>query len=258
MNLKFFAKIGINGNVFFGVVDIKKNVFYKITNSYFEENWEIIKAPIKINENTKFLPPCSPTKIICVGLNYKDHAKELNLPIPKHPIIFLKPPSAVIGHKDKIIYPKGVKRLDYEAELAVVIKKKAKNISPSQVKNYILGYTCFNDVTARDLQKKDVQWTRAKSFDTFAPIGPWIVSKELDVTNLNIKTILNGKTVQNSNTKNLIFKMEYVVSFVSKIMTLYPQDVITLGTPPGVGEMKRGSCVTVKIENIGELTNYVT
>lgn len=257
MNSKFFAKIEINGKPSFGIVDIKKNVFYKITNSYFENGWKVIKNPIKITEKTKFLPPCAPTKIVCVGLNYKDHAKELNLNIPEYPIIFLKPPSAIIGHKDKIVYPKSVKRLDYEAELAVVIKKKAKNISPNQVKNYILGYTCFNDVTARDIQKKDIQWTRAKSFDTFAPIGPWIVPKTLDISNLNIKTILDGKIVQNSNTKNLIFKMEYVVSFVSKIMTLYPQDVITLGTPPGVGEMKKGSCVTVKIEKIGELTNYV-
>lgn len=257
MELFFFARININGKPSFGIVDTKKNLFYRTTNSYFEDNWKIIEPPIKITKNTKFLPPCNPTKIICVGLNYKDHAQELNFPIPKYPIIFLKPPSAIIGHKDKIIYPKGVKRLDYEAELAVVMKKRAKNISPNQVKNYILGYTCFNDVTARDLQKQDGQWTRAKSFDTFAPIGPWIVSKDLDISNLNISTILNGRVVQNSNTKNFIFKMEYVVSFVSKIMTLYPQDVISLGTPPGVGKMKRGDCVIVKIERIGELVNYV-
>lgn len=257
MNLKFYASVAIDGKQFFGIVDPQKNCFYKITTSYFENNWKLTDIIIKLNQNIKFLPPCSPTKIICIGLNYKNHAKELNMKIPKYPIIFLKPPSAVIGHKDKIIYPKGVKQLEYEGELAVVIKKKAKNIHPHQVRNYILGFTCFNDVTARDLQRKDGQWTRAKSFDTFAPLGPWIVSNELDIGNLNIQTILNGKIVQNSTTKNLIFKMEFVVSFISKIMTLYPQDVITLGTPPGVGKLKKGDCVTVRIENIGELTNYV-
>ncbi|MEN3013854.1 MAG: fumarylacetoacetate hydrolase family protein [Endomicrobiia bacterium] len=259
MNLRIYAKIAINGKQFFGIVDKQKKLFYVISSSYFESNWKLTDTVIKLEKNKtiKFLPPCCPTKIVCVGLNFTDHAKELNMPLPKYPIIFLKPPSAIIGHKDKIIYPKTTKQLHYEAELAVIIKRKAKNIKPSQVKDYILGFSCFNDVTARDIQKKDGQWTRAKSFDTFAPVGPWIVSKELDITNLKIQSILNGKIMQNSSTKNLIFKMEYVVSFISKIMTLYPQDIITLGTPAGVGEMKRGDCITIRIENIGELTNYV-
>lgn len=204
----------------------------------------------------KILPPTLPTKIVCVGLNYTDHAKELNMPLPEEPVIFLKPPSAVIGDRDNIIYPYGVSQLDYEGELSVVIGKKCRNVSEEESFDYILGYTCFNDVTARDLQRKDGQWTRAKSFDTFAPIGPFIVSG-IKPYNLSIKTFLNDKIVQDSNTSNLIFSVEYIISFVSKIMTLYPGDVISLGTPVGVGPMKRGDKVVVKIEEIGELTNYV-
>ncbi|MFH1768347.1 MAG: fumarylacetoacetate hydrolase family protein [Candidatus Omnitrophota bacterium] len=206
--------------------------------------------------NCRLLAPVTPGKIILVGLNYKDHAKELGMKIPKEPIIFLKPPTVVIGHKDKIIYPKGVKRLDYEAELAVIMKRKAKNISGNKAKNYILGYTCLNDVTARDIQKKDGQWTRAKSFDTFCPLGPWIQTN-LDPSNLAIKTYLNGKIKQNSNTANFIFPVDYIVSFISKIMTLHPGDVISTGTPPGVGPMRSGDEVTVQIEGIGKLTNSV-
>ena len=187
-----------------------------------------------------------PTKIIAVGLNYIDHAKELKMPIPDEPIIFLKPPTAVISHKDKIIYPKGVKQLDYEAELAVVMKDK----------KHILGYTCANDVTARDLQRKDVQWTRSKSFDTFCPLGPRVV-KNVDPNNLEIKLYLNGKLKQSSHTSNMIFRVEELVSFISKIMTLCPGDVILTGTPPGVGPMKIGDVVEVEIEGIGKLTNFV-
>ena len=187
-----------------------------------------------------------PTKIIAVGLNYIDHAKELKMPIPDEPIIFLKPPTAVISHKDKIIYPKVVKQLDYEAELAVVMKDK----------KHILGYTCANDVTARDLQRKDVQWTRSKSFDTFCPLGPRVV-KNVDPNNLEIKLYLNGKLKQSSHTSNMIFRVEELVSFISKIMTLCPGDVILTGTPPGVGPMKIGDVVEVEIEGIGKLTNFV-
>ncbi len=230
--------------------------FKKISPSYFVDNYYVSKRNYKLNNNIKFLTPTKPTKIICLGLNYKDHAKELKMKIPKEPIIFIKPSSSIIAHKENIIYPNFVKQLDYEGEVAVVIKKQAKNISIKEAKNYILGYTCFNDVTARDLQKKDIQWTRAKSFDTFAPIGPYILAG-IDIENLTIKTILNGKIVQNSNTKNMIFSVDYVLSFISKIMTLYPQDVISLGTPPGVGPMKKGDTITVKIENILELTNFV-
>lgn len=197
-----------------------------------------------------------PSKIIAVGLNYIDHAKELNMKIPEEPIIFLKPSSAVIWNKQKIVYPRMSEQVDYEAELAVVIGQKCKNVLGKNAKKYILGYTCFNDVTARDLQKKDGQWTRAKSFDTFCPIGPHIVSG-INPNNLKIELFLNGKLKQSSNTKNLIFNVEKLVSFISKIMTLEKYDVIATGTPVGVGPVKTGDKVEIKIEKIGTLTNCV-
>ncbi|MCF7907584.1 MAG: fumarylacetoacetate hydrolase family protein [Candidatus Omnitrophica bacterium] len=198
----------------------------------------------------------NPSKIILAGLNYRDHARELKMKIPKEPVIFFKAPTALIGHGDKIIYPKNVKRLDYEAELALIIKKKAKDVSVKEAKKYILGFTCLNDVTARDLQKKDGQWARAKSFDTFCPIGPCLKT-DLDLSNLRIQTYLNGKLRQDSTTQQLIFSVEYLVSFISKIMTLYPGDIISTGTPPGVGKMEPGDQVEVVIEGIGRLRNKV-
>ncbi len=197
-----------------------------------------------------------PSKIVALGLNYIDHAKELNMKIPEEPIIFLKPPSALIGHLEKIIYPEGIKELHYEAELAIVIKKKAKNVPIENAFEYILGYTCLNDVTARDIQRKDIQWTRAKSFDTFCPVGPEIVSG-VDPSNLKIETLLNDKIVQCSNTKNMIFKVPEILSFVSKVMTLEEGDIIATGTPPGVGPMQPGDKIEIRIENIGSLINFV-
>ncbi|MFH1540393.1 MAG: fumarylacetoacetate hydrolase family protein [Elusimicrobiota bacterium] len=202
-----------------------------------------------------------PSKIVCVGLNYIDHAKELNMNLSRRteePIIFLKPPSTVIFSNKKIKYPKMSKQVDYEAELAIVIGRKCKNVSEEESKKYILGYTCLNDVTARDIQKKDGQWTRAKSFDTFCPLGPHIVSGIANPNNLKIELYLNGKLKQSSNTKNLIFKVEKLVSFISKIMTLEKYDVIATGTPAGVGPVKIGDKIEIKIEKIGTLTNWVT
>jgi 2-keto-4-pentenoate hydratase/2-oxohepta-3-ene-1,7-dioic acid hydratase in catechol pathway len=204
----------------------------------------------------KILPPATPSKIVLVGLNYREHAKELHMKLPKAPIIFLKPPSSLIGHGEAIRYPAAVTRLDYEAELALVIKKKAKNVAMRDAKDYILGYTCLNDVTARDLQKKDIQWTRAKSFDAFCPLGPWIETK-LEAVPLKIKLYLNGLLKQHSSTANLIFSVDYLISFISGIMTLLPGDVISTGTPPGVGPMKKGDAVEVEIEKIGTLKNYI-
>jgi 2-keto-4-pentenoate hydratase/2-oxohepta-3-ene-1,7-dioic acid hydratase in catechol pathway len=200
--------------------------------------------------------PKLPEKIILVGLNYKDHAKEMEMEIPAEPIIFLKPTSALIKDGDKIIYPEGIKRLDYEAELAVVIKKQAKNISVEAAKNYILGYTCLNDVTARDLQKRDGQWTRAKSFDSFCPVGPHIETN-LDPHAIKIQSYLNGKLKQDSNTSNFIFSVSFLISFISKVMTLKPADIISTGTPAGIGPMQKGDKVEVVIEGIGSLENKV-
>jgi 2-keto-4-pentenoate hydratase/2-oxohepta-3-ene-1,7-dioic acid hydratase in catechol pathway len=204
----------------------------------------------------RILPPAQPSKIILVGLNYSDHARELRMAVPREPVIFLKPPTAVIGQAQNIVYPRQVKRLDHEAELALVIKKTAKNIPLGQAKDHILGYTCLNDITARDLQKTDGQWTRSKSFDTFCPIGPWIETK-LDPSKLNIRCWLNGRLKQDSNTANFIFSVDHLVSYISRIMTLLPGDVISTGTPSGVGPMQPGDKIEVEIEGIGKLSNQV-
>jgi len=205
---------------------------------------------------TRLLPPAAGGKIILAGLNYTDHAKELGMKIPDEPVIFLKPATSVIGPDEDIIYPPEVKKLDYEAELALVIKKQCRNIKEQDAADFILGYTCLNDVTARDLQGEDIQWTRAKSFDTFCPLGPWIET-EVNPADLKVVSYLNGEIRQNSRTSNFIFPVSQLVSFISKIMTLLPGDVISTGTPPGVGEMKIGDTVEVEIEGIGRLRNYV-
>jgi 2-keto-4-pentenoate hydratase/2-oxohepta-3-ene-1,7-dioic acid hydratase in catechol pathway len=207
-------------------------------------------------EDIKIESPILPSKIVCVGLNYVDHATELNMDIPEEPIIFLKPATAVIGHLNNIFYPNSSKQPDYEAEIGIVISKEAKKVNEQGANEFIGGYTVFNDVTARDLQQKDGQWTRAKSFDTFAPIGPCIET-ELDPMNENISLKLNNVIKQNSNTKNMIFSVYELVEFISNIMTLKPGDVIATGTPPGVGSMNVEDIVEVEVEGIGVLKNYV-
>jgi 2-keto-4-pentenoate hydratase/2-oxohepta-3-ene-1,7-dioic acid hydratase in catechol pathway len=202
------------------------------------------------------LAPCSPSKIVCVGLNYEDHAKELDQQLPEDPVIFLKPATAVIGPEDKIKYPSMSEQVDYEAELAVVIKDKIKGITPQEADDHILGYTCFNDITARDLQQKDGQWTRAKSFDTFAPLGPEIAT-DVAPGDLEIKLIKNGVQQQVSNTSQMIFSSSELVSFISQVMTLQPGDIIATGTPPGVGAVEEEDQLTVEIEGIGSLQNEV-
>ena len=220
---------------------------------------------ISVRENKKFLlkdlvllPPSLPSKIVAVGLNYIDHARELNMSVPDEPVLFLKPPSSVIGPYENIIIPEQSKQVDYEAELAVVIGKVCKKVSVSSAMDYVLGFTCFNDITARDLQKKDGQWTRAKSFDTFSAIGPFIVTPdEFEYNNTRIKCIVNGKIKQDSTTANLIFNVQELISFISYIMTLFPGDIITTGTPPGVGPLKSGDTVEISIDGIGSLINRV-
>jgi 2-keto-4-pentenoate hydratase/2-oxohepta-3-ene-1,7-dioic acid hydratase in catechol pathway len=202
------------------------------------------------------LAPCAPTKIVAVGLNYRTHATEVNMELPEEPILFLKPPTAVIGPEEKIIYPAMSKRVDYEGELGVVISRRCQDVSVEQASDYILGYTCANDVTARDLQKKDGQWTRAKGFDTFAPLGPFIET-ELDPSDVLIETFLNGEIKQSASTRDLIFPVNYLVSFISRVMTLLPGDVIATGTPEGIGPMRAGDAVEVRIKGIGSLRNTV-
>lgn len=207
-------------------------------------------------KDIKILPPVTPSKIIAVGLNYTDHAKELNMPIPTEPLIFLKPPSSVIGPYDTIYYPGEAERVDYEAEMAIVIRKRARNVPYKEANAYIFGYTCLNDVTARDIQKKDGQWTRAKSFDTFCPIGPYVES-DIDISSLKIESFVNKNLKQSSDTSKMIFDCKRLVEFVSGIMTLEPGDIIATGTPAGVGPLKVGDEVEVRIEKLGSLINPV-
>ncbi len=206
--------------------------------------------------DVRLLPPSLPSKIVALGLNYRDHAEEVKLKLPEEPLLFIKPSTAVIGPGDPIVIPPMSQRVDYEGELGVVIGKRVKNVDVARAEEAIAGYTCFNDVTARDLQYKDKQWTRAKSFDTFAPMGPWLV-KGLDPSNLALTTELNGKVVQSTSTTQLIFPVEQIVSFISQVMTLLPGDVIATGTTSGIGPMEPGDRVTVTIEGIGSLTNPV-
>lgn len=208
-------------------------------------------------EDIKIKSPVSPSKIVCVGLNYRDHAEELNMDIPEEPILFLKPSTSVIGHLDNIIYPDSSNQVDYEAEIGIVISKEARNVKSENAEAFIGGYTAFNDVTARDLQQKDGQWTRAKSFDTFASIGPCIETN-LDPMSQDISLKLNSEIKQKSNTKKMIFDVYELVEFISNIMTLNPCDVIATGTPPGVGPMNVGDTVEVEIEKIGALKNLVS
>ena len=243
-----------NGKAFYGV--LKEEELFPVEGSVFG-NFKIEKEGIPISK-VSLLPPVKPSKIIAVGLNYKNHALERGKKIPGEPIIFIKPSSALIGPHDIIIYPRMSKRIDYEGELAVIIKRKASSIRDSEdMRKYILGYSCFNDVTARDLQEKDIQFTRAKSFDTFAAVGPCIVTDINDPSQLRIKTFLNGKLKQSANTKNLIFPVPFLIKFISEVMTLFPGDIISTGTPAGVGPMHPGDRVDVQIEGIGTLSNTV-
>ncbi|GAB6078681.1 fumarylacetoacetate hydrolase family protein [Hydrogenobaculum acidophilum] len=207
---------------------------------------------LRENEEIEF----KPTKIVCVGLNYKAHAKELNMDIPREPLLFLKPKSSIALDKEFIVYPKSSTRVDYEGELAIVISKASKKLSYKDSKNAILGFSIANDVTARDLQKKDIQFTRSKSFDTFCPIGP-VITKDVDPFDLHIKTYLNNQLKQSGHTSDMIFDVYEIVSFISHIMTLYPHDIIITGTPPGVGPMNINDTVRIEIEGIGSLTNTV-
>ena len=207
-------------------------------------------------ELVRLLSPCTPSKIVAVGLNYYGHARELEKPVHPNPLIFLKPSTSVIGSEEYIVYPRSSHQVDYEGELAVVVKTTARHVPVEDALDYVLGYTCFNDVTARDIQRLDGQWTRAKSFDTFSAIGPCI-EDDIDPLDTEIETLLNGETRQKGNTSDLIFPVRKLVSFISDIMTLLPGDVIATGTTSGIGPMKQGDVVEVKIPGIGTLRNYV-
>jgi 2-keto-4-pentenoate hydratase/2-oxohepta-3-ene-1,7-dioic acid hydratase in catechol pathway len=202
------------------------------------------------------LVPCVPTKIIGVGRNYAEHAKEMNNPLPPHPLIFFKPPSSLTDPEGDIVYPKQTHELHYEGELAFVIAERCRNVPRADAKRVIRGYTLCNDVTARDLQRGDGQWSRAKGSDTFAPLGPWIVSG-LDPAALRLRTYVNGELRQDSPTSALLFDVPTLVEFISASFTLEPGDVITTGTPKGVGPIQPGDVIEIRIDEIGVLRNRV-
>jgi 2-keto-4-pentenoate hydratase/2-oxohepta-3-ene-1,7-dioic acid hydratase in catechol pathway len=206
----------------------------------------------------RLLPPCSPSKIVCVGRNYAEHAKELGNEVPQEPLIFLKPPSSVIAHGDAIVYPKLSQRVDFEGELGVVIGQRARKVTSGNAQSHILGYTCVNDVTARDLQKKDGQWTRGKGFDTFCSVGPFIIPREeADFASFRVRTIVDGETKQDGSVMDMLFSVNDIIAYITAFMTLEPGDLIATGTPPGVGPLEPGSTVKIDIAGLGVLQNTV-
>jgi len=215
-----------------------------------------LKEPIPLDQ-VSIIPLVVPTKIICVGLNYHAHAIELGKTVPEEPLLFFKPPSALIGHGQAIVHPRGSEDVHYEGELAVVIGKPCRKASVDEAAGYIFGFTCANDVTARDLQVKDGLYARAKGFDTFCPLGPWLETDFRVLTDQGIRTLVNGELRQEGRTSDMIASPVELVSFISGIMTLNPGDVVLTGTPPGVGPLQPGDTVRVEIEGVGDLENPV-
>jgi 2-keto-4-pentenoate hydratase/2-oxohepta-3-ene-1,7-dioic acid hydratase in catechol pathway len=228
------------------VGDIEGNIFGE---------YRRLEAEIPL-ESVKLLAPSQPSKIVCIGRNYTEHAKELGNDVPQVPLIFMKPPSSIINPGDTIILPPQSKQVEHEAELVAVIGKRGRNIPPDQAKDYILGYTIGNDITARDLQKTDGQWTRAKGFDTFCSFGPWI-DTEFDITDALISCKVSGQPRQMASTRDMVFNVGKLVAFISSVMTLEPGDLIFTGTPAGVGPLHDGDVVEVDIDGLGVLSNPV-
>lgn len=244
----------LEGKIYYGLLQLSLNV-------------QVLDAPpwlqgqptdlILESDKYHILAPCAPSKIVAVGKNYADHAAEMGTLVPVEPLIFLKPPTTIIASETAIKYPRQSQRVDYEGELALVIGDRACNCTPEEAQTKIWGYTIANDVTARDLQQKDGQWTRAKGFDTFCPLGPWIV-RELN-PGARLQTFLNddANPVQSAGIDQMVFPPDFLVSYISQVMTLLPGDVILTGTPQGIGQLHPGDRVRVEIEGIGRLENTV-
>jgi len=212
----------------------------------------------EVPAGARLLPPCSPSKIVCVGRNYPEHARELGNEPPKEPLIFLKPPSSLIASGDAIVYPAISERVDFEGELGVIIGNRARHVKASEAFACVLGYTCVNDVTARDLQRKDGQWTRGKGFDTFCAAGPSMVPREdVELAQLTVRTFVDGDKKQEASVMEMMFSVDVIIAYVSAFMTLEPGDLIATGTPPGVGSLLPGSHVRIEIEGVGVLDNTV-
>lgn len=248
-----YLRYNYNGNESYGILD--GNTVKRVKGDIFGE-YEILDETV-ILDDVELLTPCKPSKVIAVGLNYYNHIKEFgDRDIPKNPIIFVKLPHTVIAPEKPILIPQIATRVDYEAEMAVVIKKYCRNVKTEEALDYVLGVTCLNDVTERHIQKSDGQWTRGKNFETFCPIGPYIADG-LDYGNLEICSKLNGEVKQESNTSYLIWNISQLINFISEVIPLYPGDVISTGTPMGVSPMKDGDRIEVIIEGVGTLANPV-
>jgi 2-keto-4-pentenoate hydratase/2-oxohepta-3-ene-1,7-dioic acid hydratase in catechol pathway len=253
MNRKFLRCVH-NGETISGYIE-NDYVFPVI--GEFWENFNATGVKFPVAEIEKWLPPVVPSKLIAIGLNYRAHALEAKLEIPKAPISFLKSTTSITGHNSEIIYPVGLSEaVDYEAELAVVMGKHAYKIDEKDALEYVLGYTCANDVSARDIQKRDGQWMLAKSFNTFNPLGPWIVC-DTSPTDLRVTSRLNGETRQDSRTSDMIFSIPYLIHFLTQVMPLFPGDVIITGTPAGVGRLQKGDIIEIEVDGIGVLSNTV-
>lgn len=250
---KKYCRIAVDGKASWGLVEGEQIAV--IEGDLFSTH-SVTKRTVPL-AGTRLLAPVTPTKIVCVGLNYADHVKESQSAnaIPEEPVTFMKPLTALIGPEDTIRMPQASKRVDYEGEIGVVIARTCRKLTPDQIRENIFGVTCVNDVTARDLQKKDVQWTRGKGFDTFCPVGPYLVTG-LDYLALDVTSRLNGETRQSSNSRQMIFSIPQLVSFMNHVMTLNPGDLIVTGTPEGVGPMADGDTVEVEVAGIGILRNH--
>jgi len=265
-NMKIIRFLSGNKEVLYGSYNQDQPGMAKLIEGDIFGNYRVTSNDVQI---VKLLPPLVPVNILALGINYKSHGDETAISYPDQPVLFLKATSSIVGQDGPIILPAvGPDHVDYEGELAVIIGRKAKNIKPAQALDYILGYTCANDVSARDWQfnKQKGQWARGKSFDTFCPLGPWIVNKDdiADPDNLEIGTVLNGNVVQSANTSQMIFNVNEIISNLSKSLTLLPGTVILTGTPSGVGFTRKpplflraGDTVSVEIEKIGTLTNKI-
>ena len=248
-----FMRFKHRGQIHTGVAETEE---VKLIKGNYWEQFEVTDQKCLISE-ISFLSPVLPTKIVCVGQNYVGHIEELGMAIPAKPIIFFKPPSCLIGHEQPIIYQRDARRIDYEGELAIVIKDKMRNVNEADALNYVLGYSCFNDVTEREMvESNPLLLSISKGFDTFGPLGPYIVT-DLNPNNLLLKTYLNGVLMQQDNTQNCVFSIQEILSYVSRYITLLPGDIVTTGTPRGIAPMKSGDTVEVEIEGIGCLRNTV-
>jgi 2-keto-4-pentenoate hydratase/2-oxohepta-3-ene-1,7-dioic acid hydratase in catechol pathway len=237
---------------------IEDGAVYALAGELSGENLSVEgKEPVARLEDSRLLAPVEPSKVVCVGRNYKEHAAELGNAMPTEPLLFLKAPSAIVGHGDVIELPSQSERVEHEGELAVVIGRKCRSLAEDEDPlAYVLGYTCVNDVTARDLQRKDVQFTRAKSFDTFCPVGPYFVTG-LDPADLRVETRVNGEVRQSGRTSAMAFPVPFLIRYISNVMTLNPGDIIATGTPAGVGPLLDGDTVEVEVEGVGTLRNQV-